>query len=168
MKMLTFQRFSNILRAAMCKPVLVYCSSGQRSSEAAKWLTENGFKHVENLKGGFIEWNLENKPVESPGNVAQITIAEYNDSLKSDKPVLVDCGADWCPPCKKMQPVLDSLQNEIKDSFTLVKIDAINTAVMQQLGVSAIPTFIIYKKGKEVWRKQGIVLKDELKKALSE
>jgi len=82
--------------------------------------------------------------------------------------VLVDFGAEWCPPCRKMQPVLDALQNEMKDKFKIVKVDGgINTAVMQQLDVSTLPTFIVYKNGKEVWRKQGIVEKNELKKQLS-
>lgn len=150
------------------KPVLVYCASGGRSSQAAKWLEEKGFNHVENLKGGFTEWKLENKPVESANNIAQMTIDEYNNLLKNDKPVLVDFGATWCPPCKIMRPALDSLQNEMKDDFKFVQVDAMNTAVMQQLGVSTLPTFIIYKNGKEVWRKQGIASKDELKKELSE
>lgn len=150
------------------KAVLIYCASGSRSGQAAKWLAENGFKNIENLKGGFTEWKLENKPVEAERNVAQMTIDDYYNLLKNDKPVLVDFGAEWCPPCKIMQPVLDNLQNEMKDNFKLVKVDAMNTAVMQQLDVSTLPTFVVYKNGKEVWRKQGIASKDELKKELSE
>lgn len=148
------------------KPVLVYCASGGRSGQAAKWLAENGFSHVENLKGGFTEWKLENKPFESASNASQLTIDQYYASLKSDKPVLVDFGAEWCPPCRKMQPVLDALQTENKNAFKFVKVDGMNTALMQQLNVSALPTFIVYKNQKEVWRKQGIVSKEELKKAL--
>lgn len=150
------------------KPVLVYCASGNRSREAAKWLKQNGFKHVENLKGGFTEWKLENKPVESASNVVQMTIDDYYNLLKSYKPVLVDFGAEWCLPCKKMEPVLDSLQNDMKDNLKLVKVDAMNTAVMQQLDVSTLPTLIVYKNGKEVWRKKGMAAKDELKNELSE
>jgi thioredoxin len=150
------------------KPVLVYCASGGRSSQAAEWLAENGFKNIENLKGGFIEWRLEKKPVEATGNVAQMTIDDYYNLLKNDKSVLVDFGAAWCPPCKIMQPVLDSLQNDLKDNFKIVKVDAMNTAVMQQLDVSTLPTFIVYKNGKEVWRKQGTTSKNELKKELGE
>src|SRR4051794_23944184 len=99
------------------KPVLVYCASGGRSGQAATWLASNGFKQVENLKGGFNEWKLENKPYNAPTNITQLTIDQYYASLKSDKPVLVDFGAEWCPPCRKMQPVLDGLQNEMKNKF---------------------------------------------------
>jgi len=150
------------------KPVLVYCASGGRSSQAANWLAGNGFTKVENLKGGFNEWKSEKKPFDAPTTVIQLTIDQYYASLKTNNPVLVDFGAEWCPPCRKMQPVLDALQNEMKDKFKIVKVDGgINTAVMQQLDVSTLPTFIVYKNGKEVWRKQGIVEKNELKKQLS-
>src|SRR5438045_2710500 len=44
------------------KPVLVYCASGGRSGKAAQWLAQNGFTTVENLKGGFTQWKIENKP----------------------------------------------------------------------------------------------------------
>jgi thioredoxin len=148
------------------KPVLVYCASGGRSSKAAQWLSSNGFTHVENLTGGFTKWKLENKPVEGISNVPQMTIDEYYATLKSDQPVLVDFGAEWCPPCRKMQPVLDALQKEMNNKFKLVKVDGMNTALMQQLDVKALPTFIVYKNGKEIWRKQGIVEKEELKKEL--
>src|SRR5438093_1582639 len=47
------------------KPVLVYCASGGRSGQAAQWLADNDFKHVENLKGGFNEWKLEKKSYEA-------------------------------------------------------------------------------------------------------
>lgn len=149
------------------KPVLVYCASGGRSSQAAQWFAANGFSVVENLKGGFNEWKIENKPYDAATNVPQLTIDQYYALLKNDKPVLVDFGAEWCPPCRKMEPVLTALQKEMNDKLKIVKVDGgVNTAVMQQLNVSALPTFIVYRDGKEVWRKQGIVEKDELKKQL--
>jgi thioredoxin len=148
------------------KPVLVYCASGGRSGQASKWLADNGFTQVENLLGGFTQWKLENKPYDGASSEPQMTIDEYNKLVRNDKTVLVDFGAEWCPPCRKMQPVIDALQNEMKNNFSLVKADGMNTALMQQVGVSALPTFIVYKNGKEVWRKQGIVSKDDLTKQL--
>ena len=53
------------------------------------------------------------------------------------------------PSCKKMEPVLASLQDELKGKFKLVKVDGgINTDVMKELNVAALPTFIIYRNGK--------------------
>ncbi len=148
------------------KTILVYCASGGRSAKAATWLTQNGF-NVVNLKGGFTAWKLANKPVEGMPDVKQLTMEEYKKYTSGSLPVLIDFGAEWCPPCKKMEPVLASLSEDIKGEFKLVKVDGgINTAVMQQLNVSALPTFIIYKDGKETWRKQGLTDISEFKKQL--
>lgn len=145
------------------KPVLVYCASGGRSGAAAKWLAQNGFATIENLKGGFTQWKIENKPVEGVAHIPQVTTAEYNTYTTSANIVLIDFGAEWCPPCRTMAPVIDEIQAELKDKFKLVKVDGgVNTKVMQEQKVAALPTFIIYKNGKEVWRKQGIVEKSEL------
>jgi thioredoxin-like negative regulator of GroEL len=68
-----------------------------------------------------------------------------------------------------MYPVLAQLQAELKDQFKLVKIDGgMHTDVMKSLQVDGIPFFIIYKKGKETWRRQGVVALNELKSKLIE
>lgn len=145
------------------RPVLVYCASGGRSGLAAQWLAQIGFQQVENLKGGFTQWKLENKPVEGMENVKQLTAKEFENYTNSTGTVLVDFSADWCPPCNLMVPVIDAVQNELKDKFKLAKVDGgVNTSIMKQLKVAALPTFIVYKNGKEVWRKQGITTKEEL------
>jgi len=150
------------------KPVLVYCASGGRSGAAAKWMAENGFTSIENLKGGFTQWKLQHKPAEGVANIPQVSINDYNTYINSANIVLIDFGAEWCPPCRKMAPVIDEVQAALKDKFKLVKVDGgINTQVMQQQNVAALPTFIVYKNGKEVWRKQGLVEKSELIAQLS-
>jgi rhodanese-related sulfurtransferase len=150
------------------KPLLVYCTSGSRSAAAAKWLLGNGFTDVQNLKGGLTSWKLEGKPVEATVSKLQLSIENYNILINSGDIVLIDFGAEWCPPCKKMEPVLLQLQNELPGQFTLVKIDGGNDIdVMKAQNVNALPVFIIYKKGKEVWRKQGVVELSELKEKLT-
>ncbi len=150
------------------KPLLVYCASGVRSGNAAQYLTSNGFKTVTNLKGGLNAWKLEGKAVESAGNIPQLTIDAYNVSTKQATTVLVDFGAEWCPPCKKMEPILKNIQADKSLQFTFVKVDGGNDIdVMKANQVSALPVFIIYKNGKEVWRKQGVVDELELKKLLA-
>ena len=150
------------------KPLLVYCASGMRSAAAAKWLTDNGFKDVQNLKGGLTAWKMEGKAVEAPAAKAQMSLDQYKQLSASNDVVLVDFGAEWCPPCKKMEPVLAQLENELSNKYKLVKVDGgMDIDVMKAQKVEAIPVFIIYKKGKEVWRKQGVVELDELKKQLT-
>ncbi len=146
------------------KPLLVYCASGMRSGAAAKWLLDNGFSDVQNLKGGLISWKLEGRPMEAVDTKAQLTIKAYKELTKSGDVVLVDFGAEWCPPCKKMEPVLQQLLKELTGQFKLVKVDGgIDIDVMKSQKVDALPVFIIYKRGKEIWRKQGIVELAELK-----
>jgi thioredoxin-like negative regulator of GroEL len=92
---------------------------------------------------------------------------EYNNITTTKDKVLVQFGGEWCPPCKKMEPVLTRLHEENKNTFNLVKIDAsIHTDVLKQLKVDAVPTLIVYKDGKETWRKQGISDFAELKSQL--
>jgi thioredoxin len=149
------------------KPLLVYCASGMRSAQAAKWLLENGFTDVQNLKGGLTAWKLEGKPLEAAESKTQMTADRYQELIRSADVVLIDFGAEWCPPCKKMEPVLEQLQNVLKNQFSLVKVDGgVDIDVMKSIKVDAIPTFIIYKKGKEVWRKHGVVELSELKQKL--
>lgn len=149
------------------KPLLVYCASGMRSGAAAKWLLDNGFSDVQNLKGGLISWKLEGRSMEAVDNTTQLAIDTYKELTKSGDVVLVDFGAEWCPPCKKMEPVLQQLQKELTGQFKLVKVDGgIDIDVMKSQKVDALPVFIIYKKGKEIWRKQGVVELSELKSKL--
>lgn len=152
------------------KPVLVYCATGGRSSQAAKWLTENGFVNVYNLEGGFTRWKQENKAVSAFGDTSQMSLQSYDSLINNakNKIVLVDFGAEWCAPCRKMKPVLEQLKKDVADEFSLVKIDGgVQTKVMNQLGVQNLPTFIVYKNGKEVWREEGIVELNELKAQVS-
>jgi rhodanese-related sulfurtransferase len=149
------------------RPVIVYCASGMRSALAANWLMANGFKEVQNMQGGLNIWKVEGKPVEAPANVKQMTLDEYNAGIKTGSLVLVDIGAQWCPPCKKMEPVLAQLQKEMPNTFSLLKVDGGNDIdVMKELKATDIPVFIIYKNGKETWRQQGIVELSELRKQL--
>lgn len=146
------------------KPLLVYCASGIRSAAAAKYLLSNGFQEVQNLKGGLTAWKLEGKTIEAPSGSAQMTLDQYQDLTRSAEVVLVDFGAEWCPPCKKMEPVLAQLQKELAGKFKLVKVDGgLDIDVMKSQNVETLPVFIIYQNGKETWRKQGVVELSELK-----
>ena len=146
------------------RPVYTYCLSGARSGAASQWLRENGFTAY-NLTGGISAWKRADKPVEQDKVVSQISLSEYMAQIPADKTVLVDFGAVWCPPCKKMAPVLDALVAKHGERFNLVKIDGgEQTAICKELKVEGFPTFIIYKNGKEVWRKEGIVDEKEFLK----
>ena len=148
------------------KPVYTYCLSGGRSSAAAQWLRENGYTSY-NMVGGISKWKQAGKPVEAEVKAKQISLKEYKSMIPQDKVVLVDVSATWCPPCKKMKPVIDSLVQAGSKPFTLVEIDGGGqTELIKQLAVEAFPTFIIYKNGKETWRTTGVTDPAELVKHL--
>ncbi len=145
------------------KPVYVYCLVGGRSASAANWMRSNGFKKVIELDGGLNAWKRASKPLEDVIAEKQMTLQEYLASIPADKTVLVDFGATWCPPCVKMVPVLEELEKNKDLDFLLIKVDAgVHTDLMKALNIEPIPVFIVYKNGKETWRKQGIVSKEEL------
>ena len=144
------------------KPLYVYCGSGVRSNDAAKWLRKNGFGTVFELQNGILGWKKASQPLEAENILKQLTLEQYKSLTNKGEIVLIDFGAKWCPPCKKMEPVLDQLQAKLPGGFVLEKIDAgIHTDIMQKLNVDELPTFIIYKNGKEVWRKIGLVSFEE-------
>lgn len=149
------------------KPVYIYCLSGGRSAAAADWMRKNGYTSVIELNGGTNAWRNANKPLEGSSNEPQLTMEQYLASIPTDKTTLVDIGATWCPPCVKMEPVLKSLQDDKKLNFTFLRIDAgVHTNLLKELHIEPIPVFIIYKNRKEVWRKEGIVTKEEFIKHL--
>ena len=90
------------------------------------------------------------------------------DVLESKKVVLLDVWAPWCAPCRGMEPVLESLHAETKDWVDFVKLDAsVEMDQVQELGVSSLPTFLIYKDGKIVESTIGATSKSNLLDLLS-
>ncbi|MDZ4794456.1 MAG: thioredoxin domain-containing protein [Bacteroidota bacterium] len=155
-------RYMNKLR-----PIYIYCLVGGRSTAAAAWMRGNGFTSLIELNGGINAWKAASKPLDGKSNEPQMTLEQYLDTIPHNKTVLVDFGATWCPPCIIMNPVLEELQKDKDLKFELIKIDGgIHTDIMKALNLEPIPVFIIYKDGKEVWRKQGVLSKKELAKQL--
>ncbi|MFT3845512.1 MAG: thioredoxin domain-containing protein [Lacibacter sp.] len=150
------------------KPVLLYCASGPRSHAAAAWLMENGFTNVGELQGGFVTWKRFGKPFEGLPDVPQMTVEAFNQQIAGKKYVLVDIGAEWCPPCKKMEPVIHAFTAANRDIFLLNVDGGVHTDVMNYLNADGLPTFILWKDGKEVWRYKGVISADELNKVWNE
>ncbi|WP_462219826.1 thioredoxin domain-containing protein [Ferruginibacter sp.] len=146
------------------KPVYVYCLAGGRSAAAAQKMRAMGFENVFELQGGINAWKAGNKNLEdvSIGKMP-FSLEAFNAAINSSKTVLVDFGAEWCPPCKKMEPVLQSLQKNSAGKFSLVKVDGGNDeAILKEYKVTQLPVFIIFKDGKQVWRKDGVVDEKEI------
>jgi len=145
------------------KPVYIYCLAGGRSAAAAEKLRSAGYQQVFELDGGINSWKAAGKPIEGQTAAKQMTMEEFNGTIQSAGTVLVDFGAEWCPPCRKMEPVLKNLEASHAGKFLLLKVDGgKDEAVMKAYNVTALPVFIIFKDGKQVWRKDGVAEEQEI------
>jgi len=80
----------------------------------------------------------------------------FQQIIQGDKPVLIDFYATWCGPCKTMSPIVESVGKEMQGQARVLKIDVDkNQALAQQYQIQAVPTFMIFKNGKMLWRKPG-------------
>lgn len=153
------------------KTYLLYCLGGARSAKAADIMKQNGFQNVYDLKGGIMKWRIENKPIieTTPSKSTKgMTPDEYNLRIKSDKMIVVEVYAPWCPPCKKMNPIIDSVMDEMKGKIEVLKINFDeNKDLAKYLNVESFPTVYLYKGGKHLWHGEGLMEKERLIKIIN-
>lgn len=92
---------------------------------------------------------------------------KFNSLISSSTPVLVDFYADWCGPCKAMSPAIQAVGKDVEGKARVIKVNIDkNQAAAMQYDVRAVPTFIIFKDGRQVWRHSGMIDKNTLEQQL--
>ena len=87
--------------------------------------------------------------------------------LESQGPLLVDFYADWCGPCQTLAPVLEKVVVELQGKVTLFKVNVDkHPQLAQQFAIRSIPHLMLFKRGKILWRKGGLLSSAELLKQL--
>ena len=87
----------------------------------------------------------------------------FDNLINSDSPVLVDFFATWCGPCKVLAPILKSVKDELGDAISIIKIDVDkNQPLASQYQVRGVPTMVLFRNGKQVWRQSGVLQKQDI------
>lgn len=129
-----------------------------------KYINNKAYNNVEK-KGNITENEVIDTEKNKTEDVIKVTSDNFDEVvLNSEKTVLVDFYADWCPPCKLLAPVFDEVAREnTNDNLIFVRINVDEEAIIsRQYGIQSIPTLVLIKNGQEVDRVLGYVEKDEI------
>jgi thioredoxin 1 len=104
------------------------------------------------------------------GNVIELTDTNFEtETLRSEKPVLVDFWAPWCAPCRTVAPIIEELAGSYSGKVKVAKLNANdNPGVAERYGVMSIPTILLFRNGEVVHRMVGAASKKEFEKLLAD
>ena len=87
----------------------------------------------------------------------------FDEIIKSEKPVLVDFWAEWCGPCRMVGPIVEELATDYQDKAVVGKVNVDNNSeISMKYGIRNIPTLLIFKNGEVVDKQVGVVPKEVL------
>lgn len=84
-------------------------------------------------------------------------MATFSEIIADNDLLLVDFSADWCGPCRMMPPILKEVKRSIGDSLVIITMDIDkNPKAANQYGIQSVPTLMLFKQGRMVWRQSGV------------
>lgn len=87
----------------------------------------------------------------------------FSNIIDSDIPVLVDFYADWCGPCKMLAPILKQVKDDLGNQIKIIKVDVDkNQELAGKFQVRGVPTMVLFKEGKQLWRQSGVLQKQQI------
>jgi thioredoxin 1 len=93
----------------------------------------------------------------------------FHDIINSETPVLVDFFATWCGPCQMLAPILKEVKDSLQNQISIIKIDVDkNEQLAAQYQVRGVPTMMLFKKGKQLWRQSGVLSKEQIIQIIKE
>ena len=91
----------------------------------------------------------------------------FGNLTDSEIPVLIDFFATWCGPCQTLAPILEDVKKDMGEKVKIIKVDVDkNQTLAQKFQVRGVPTLMLFKDGKQVWRQSGVLTRADLKKVI--
>jgi len=93
----------------------------------------------------------------------------FNEIINSGQLTLVDFFATWCGPCKMMHPILDQLKTNLGENIRIIKVDVDkNMDLAESYRIQSVPTLMLIKEGKTLWRQSGALSLENLKNIITQ
>lgn len=117
---------------------------------------------VEEIRERLKEEMLE--AAHAPDAPLTVTGSDLGDFVQRHDLAVLDVWAEWCGPCKRLEPIIEDLADELSGRVVFGKLDAdANPDVVERFGIQGIPTLLVFKEGEPVDRITGVLPKDQLK-----